>query len=97
MKPLKPIQICTKLSENGQRVLISIADNGPGITADVQARIFDQSFTTKEVGKGTGLGLAIARQIIVEKHRGNLYCDSQVGRGAEFVIELNLNGIESEC
>lgn len=91
------IKICTKLSENGQRVLISIADNGPGITADVQARIFDQSFTTKEVGKGTGLGLAIARQIIVEKHRGNLYCDSQVGRGAEFVIELNLNGIESEC
>lgn len=91
------IKICTKLSKNGQRVLISIADNGPGITADVQARIFDQSFTTKEVGKGTGLGLAIARQIIVEKHRGSLYCDSQVGRGAEFVIELNLSGIESEC
>ncbi len=91
------IKICTKLSENGQQVLISIADNGPGITADVQARIFDQSFTTKEVGKGTGLGLAIARQIIVEKHRGSLYCDSQVGRGAEFVIELNLSGIESEC
>jgi PAS domain S-box-containing protein len=91
------IKICTKLSENGQRVLISIADNGPGIAADVQACIFDQSFTTKEVGKGTGLGLAIARQIVVEKHHGSLYCDSQVGGGAEFVIELNLNGIESEC
>jgi PAS domain S-box-containing protein len=91
------IKICTKLSENGKRVLISIADNGPGMTADVQARIFDQSFTTKEVGKGTGLGLAIARQIIVEKHRGSLYCDSQVGGGTEFVIELNLSGIESEC
>ena len=91
------IKISTKLSENGQRVLISIADNGPGMTAEVQARIFDQSFTTKEIGKGTGLGLAIARQIIVEKHRGNLYCDSQLGAGAEFVIELNLNGIESEC
>lgn len=91
------IKICTKLSENGQRALISIADNGPGMTAEVKARIFDQSFTTKEVGKGTGLGLAIARQIVVEKHRGSLYCDSQVGRGAEFVIELNLNGIESEC
>lgn len=91
------IKICTKLSENGQRAVISIADNGPGMTAEVKARIFDQSFTTKEVGKGTGLGLAIARQIVVEKHRGSLYCDSQVGRGAEFVIELNLNGIESEC
>ncbi len=91
------IKICTKLSENGQRVLISVADNGPGMTADVQARIFDQSFTTKEVGKGTGLGLAIARQIVVEKHGGSLYCNSQVGEGAEFVVELNLNGIESEC
>ncbi len=91
------IKICTKLSENGQRALISIADNGPGMTVEVKARIFEQSFTTKEVGKGTGLGLAIARQIIVEKHRGSLYCDSQRGEGTEFVIELNLNGIESEC
>jgi signal transduction histidine kinase len=82
------ITICTKLAEDGQQVLISVADTGPGMTADVKARIFDQSFTTKDVGKGTGLGLAIARQIVVEKHGGNLYCNSQQGEGAEFVVEL---------
>ena len=84
------VEIRTQLAEDGQQVLIYIADNGPGMTADVQAHIFEQSFTTKAVGKGTGLGLAIARQIIVEKHGGNLYCSSQPGQGAEFVIELPL-------
>ncbi|OLP18697.1 hypothetical protein BST81_09250 [Leptolyngbya sp. 'hensonii'] len=82
------ITIRTERSEDGQKVLISITDNGTGMTADVQACVFDQSFTTKEVGKGTGLGLAIARQIVVEKHGGNLYCDSQLGEGTKFVIEL---------
>lgn len=81
------IKICTELSEDEQKVLIAIVDNGIGMTADVQACVFDQSFTTKEVGKGTGLGLAIARQI-VEKHSGNLYCDSQPGEGTKFLIEL---------
>ncbi|PZV16714.1 MAG: PAS domain-containing sensor histidine kinase [Leptolyngbya sp.] len=82
------IEIRTRLSKDEQQVLICIADNGPGMTAEVQACIFDQSFTTKAVGTGTGLGLAIARQIVVEKHGGNLYCCSQPGQGAEFVIEL---------
>ena len=82
------VTICTKLSEDGQRVLIAIADNGSGMTADVLARIFEQSFTTKAVGQGTGLGLPIARQIVVEKHSGNLYCYSQPGQGTEFMIEI---------
>ncbi len=82
------IEIRTQLSEDGQQVLIHIADNGPGMTPDVKACIFNQSFTTKALGKGTGLGLAIARQIVVEKHGGNLYCCSQIGQGAEFIIEL---------
>ena len=82
------IKIRTQLFEDQQQVLIGIADNGPGMTAEVQACIFDQSFTTKAVGKGTGLGLAIARQIIADKHGGRLYCRSQLGQGAEFLIEL---------
>ena len=45
-------------------------------------------FTTKEVGKGTGLGLSISYQIIVEKHRGKLYCYSQPEKGTEFIIEI---------
>jgi PAS domain S-box-containing protein len=82
------IGVRTKLSEDRQQVLIHISDNGPGMMPDVKECIFEQSFTTKAVGKGTGLGLAIARQIVVEKHGGNLYCCSQPGEGAEFIIEL---------
>ncbi|MBG1269974.1 sensor histidine kinase [Nostoc sp. WHI] len=82
------IGVRTKLSEDQQQVLIHISDNGPGMMPDVKECIFEHSFTTKAVGKGTGLGLAIARQIIVEKHGGNLYCCSEPGEGAEFIIEL---------
>lgn len=82
------IGVRTKLSEDRQQVLIHISDNGPGMMPDVKECIFEHSFTTKAVGKGTGLGLAIARQIIVEKHGGNLYCCSEPGQGAEFIIEL---------
>ncbi len=71
-----------------ERVAISIADSGPGITEPVHKRLFDPFFTTKPVGKGTGLGLSISYQIVVEKHGGRLYCNSQLGKGAEFVIEI---------
>ncbi|MBD2314821.1 GAF domain-containing protein [Desertifilum sp. FACHB-1129] len=69
-------------------VLIKIADNGPGIPEDVQPLLFDPFFTTKPIGKGTGIGLAISHQIVVEKHKGKLSCDSSTDRGAEFKIEI---------
>jgi signal transduction histidine kinase len=55
---------------------------------ELKTKIFDHLFTTKAVGKGTGLGLAIARQIIEEKHGGKLICNSILGKGTEFVIEI---------
>ncbi len=67
-------------------VQILIADNGPGMTEDVRSRLFDPFFTTKPVGKGTGLGLSISYQIIVEKHKGQIECDSTLGKGTEFKI-----------
>ncbi|MBD2357845.1 response regulator [Tolypothrix sp. FACHB-123] len=70
------------------RIMIRIADNGPGITEIVQKRVFDPFFTTKPAGKGTGLGMSISHQIVVEKHGGSLYCVSCPGNGAEFVIEI---------
>jgi signal transduction histidine kinase len=70
------------------RVVIRIADNGPGIPAAVQARIFDPFFTTKPVGQGTGLGLSISYQIVVERHGGVFKCVSQPRQGAEFWIEI---------
>jgi signal transduction histidine kinase len=69
-------------------VIIRIGDNGHGMTAALRQKIFDPFFTTKPVGSGTGLGLSISYQIVVEKHKGKLTCDSEVGRGTEFVIEI---------
>jgi PAS domain S-box-containing protein len=67
---------------------ISIIDNGPGMTEEICRCIFDPLFSTKPPEKGTGLGLSISRDIIVDKHGGKLYCKSQPGRGAEFVVEI---------
>ena len=89
------IWICTevlrvKTQQSTDRVVIRIADNGPGIPPRVQQRVFDPFFTTKPVGKGTGLGLSISHSIVVKKHKGALYFNSQFGQGTEFVIELPL-------
>jgi PAS domain S-box-containing protein len=69
-------------------IVIRIADNGSGMTEEISSRAFDPFFTTKPVGEGTGLGLAISYQIVVELHKGRLYCISSPGEGTEFVIEL---------
>ncbi|NJN48619.1 MAG: GAF domain-containing protein [Alkalinema sp. RL_2_19] len=69
-------------------VQIKIQDNGPGIPASAKAKLFDPFFTTKPVGQGTGLGLSISYQIIAEKHSGKLSCDSVIGEGTTFTIEL---------
>ncbi|NDJ25435.1 response regulator [Nostoc sp. B(2019)] len=82
------IKICTKLTEDKKLILIQITDNGIGMTREIQQRIFEQFFTTKDVGKGTGLGLAIAHQIIVEKHRGTLEVKSVPGHGSQFTITI---------
>jgi two-component system, NtrC family, sensor kinase len=84
------IHITTEMVEN-TKVLIRIADNGPGMMESVQNQIFHPFFTTKSEGKGTGLGLSISHQIITQKHNGNLQCISSVGQGTEFIIEIPLD------
>ncbi len=81
------IRIRTQCLE-GDRIQIVIADNGPGIPETIQRQIFDPFFTTKPVGKGTGMGMSISYQIIAEKHRGSLECDSTPGQGTEFIIQI---------
>jgi two-component system, NtrC family, sensor kinase len=71
-----------------ETVVIRIADNGGGIPDHIIKKLFDPFFTTKAVGKGTGLGLSISHQIIVERHGGRLRCESIVGQGTEFIIEI---------
>lgn len=69
-------------------VLVKIADNGTGIAAVTQEKMFQTFFTTKPRGVGTGLGLAISRNIIVDKHGGTINFWSEVGTGTEFIIAL---------
>lgn len=72
-------------------VEIRIADNGVGIEEKFLPRLFEPFFTTKVVGKGTGLGLSISYQIVTDKHKGKLYCQSEPGKGTEFVVEIPIS------
>ncbi|MDF5706185.1 MAG: response regulator [Nostoc sp. S4] len=82
----KQIVIITELTDL-ETIKVKIIDNGSGIAPEIKSKIFDPFFTTKPVNKGTGLSLAISYQI-VEKHRGKIYVNSQLGNGAEFIIEI---------
>ena len=60
------------------------------MSEELKARIFEQGFTTKGVGKGTGLGMAISQQIVEEKHGGTITCFSKLGKGTVFTLTLPL-------
>lgn len=81
-------QITIRTEARPESIIISIADNGPGIPEQIRSRIFDPFFTTKPVGKGTGMGMAISYQIVTETHNGKIECFSDKGVGTEFVIEI---------
>jgi len=72
----------------GDRVEISIRDNGIGIPPDVKAKIFNPFFTTKPAGEGTGLGLSISHDIIVKQHGGSIEVDTQPGEFTEIRVIL---------
>ena len=74
----------------GEYAEIRISDTGTGIPENIRSKIFDPFFTTKGVGKGTGQGLAISHSVVVDKHGGTITFDSEVGKGATFVIRLPL-------
>jgi PAS domain S-box-containing protein len=78
-----------QIADHGSSVQISISDSGPGIGADIQEKLFQPFFTTKETGKGTGLGLGISKRI-AERHHGSLRLDSTQPRTC-FVVELPKN------
>ena len=81
------ITITTSLG--GDHAVITIADNGCGMSAEVQKRIFEPFFTTKGVGEGTGQGLAISHSFIA-RHGGTISVESAPGRGSQFTIRLPL-------
>jgi PAS domain S-box-containing protein len=69
-------------------VEVRVKDNGTGIPEAIRDRIFTPFHTTKEVGKGTGQGLALARNVIVNKHHGELFFQTAAGEGTTFIIRL---------
>ena len=66
---------------------ISFQDDGPGIAKENMTHMFEPFFTTKAPGEGTGLGLSLSRSIVLE-HDGKMSVESEVGKGATFVVEL---------
>ena len=72
----------------GDRVEITIRDNGTGIPADVKEKMFNPFFTTKPAGEGTGLGLSISHDIVVKQHGGSIEVDTQPGEFTEVRIVL---------
>ncbi|HWB79080.1 MAG TPA: ATP-binding protein [Nannocystaceae bacterium] len=77
---------------DGNFVVVTIGDNGCGIPEANRARVYDQFFTTKEVGRGTGQGLSLARRIIVDTHGGELSFTTESGVGTTFTIRLPVDG-----
>ena len=71
-------------------VEIQVSDNGGGIAESIRDRVFEPFFTTKGVGKGTGQGLAIAHRIIVSKHGGEIWFQTETGKGTTFYLRLPL-------
>jgi signal transduction histidine kinase len=67
-----------------------VSDTGQGIPQEIRSRVFEPFFTTKEVGKGTGQGLALAHSVIVKRHQGQIWFDSEVGQGTTFHIRIPL-------
>jgi signal transduction histidine kinase len=87
-KDQRPLNITISTEVLRESAIVRIADNGLGMTDEIQEHLFEPLFTTKAVGKGTGLGLSIAKQIVSDKHGGQLFCKSIAGKGTEFAIEL---------
>ncbi|MEL6262038.1 MAG: ATP-binding protein [Cyanobacteria bacterium J06626_6] len=69
-------------------VVVHIRDNGPGMSAEVKNKVFEQFFTTKPTGEGTGLGLSLSYNIVVEQHQGAMVVESEEGIYTDFIVTL---------
>ena len=79
--------VCVSTKKAGDKIFISVRDNGPGIPQKILDKIFQPFFTTKPTGQGTGLGLSLSYDI-VKAHGGELKVETKEGEGTEFTIVL---------
>ena len=78
------------LRREGESVVITVEDNGPGMDEEMSRRVFEPFFTTKDDVGGTGLGLSIAYFIVCDHHRGSMSVESVPDRGSVFTVRLPL-------
>lgn len=74
-------------------VYCQVTDNGPGIPLEIRDTLFNPFFTTKEIGSSIGLGLNIAKNIVVTRHKGEIYFESELGKGTSFIFKLPLGEV----
>jgi signal transduction histidine kinase len=79
-------------SARDRYVEVRVSDDGCGIPEAIQHRVFDQFFTTKEVGRGSGQGLSLARRIIVDAHGGSISFETAAGVGTTFIVRVPIDG-----
>ena len=85
------VHLTTHLLDGGDRMQITVEDDGPGIPADLQRHVFDPFFTTRRDRGGTGLGLSVVHTIVTE-HGGSIDVDERAGGGSVFRLELPVTG-----
>jgi signal transduction histidine kinase len=86
-------RINVSVQQAGDNVVITIEDNGEGMSDQVKQHLYDNFFTTKPVGEGTGLGMAITRDIVEKKHGGKLTFESTEGQGTVFTMTLPIKKV----
>ncbi len=89
-------EVTVTTSSNNGDVSVQVADNGPGIPEEIQAKIFEPFYTTKPVGKGTGLGLSVSYGIIQE-HNGDIQLQSSPDEGSTFTLTFPMGVMKSSC
>lgn len=88
----RPPRITLRTWSAGDKAVIEIEDNGPGMDEATRLRVFEPFFSTKDVGVGTGLGLSVAYALVTNGQHGTIDVLSQPGQGCNFIIKLPIQG-----
>ena len=86
-KPRILLSICQK----DRYAVMTVEDNGPGISEENKRRVFEPFFTTKSPGAGTGLGLSVSYMIVTQNHKGLMEVRSEPGKGTCFTVRLPIH------